>query len=253
MSKKKWFFVIALGMAVCVTLTMAVVLIVWFIGMGNLGVDRSLPVYTAEQVDSTHPGYRRTTVTSGTNVYVRDYDEQRLQLQNFDPTNAIGRTPYGGANIYSISGQPPTAYIAVDDGSEMPAYEVFRNSHWPPFDWRHAKFQAMEYTGIIGRTEHKRTTDPALIEDVVHTLREGTPVSSPPLVVVSGTISNLYGVLLVSDQLPGLVFSPFVYKDPAGPAYLVDGIVAENAGPNQSIQARWIPASPLFTQWLQTP
>ena len=80
-----------------------------------------------------------------------------MQLQNYDPTNAIGRTAFGGGKICSIPGQPPTAYIAVDDGSEMPAYEVFRNSQWPGFDWRHAKFQSLEFTGQIGLMAHKHT------------------------------------------------------------------------------------------------
>lgn len=251
---------IALAMAVCVT-TAAIVLIVfivWTVGLGNIlwsvgltGVDRTLPVYTLQQVPSTHPGYRRTTVTSGTTVYVNDYDEQALQLQNQGPTNAIGRFSYSAAKIYAIDGQKPTAYVAVDVGSEMPAYGVFRNSQQPPFDWRHATFRAMEFTGQIGRTEHKRTTDPSLIDDVVHTLREGTPMTSPALTM--GSISNLCGVLLFSDQLPGLTFCPYVYRDPSGPIYLVESFVMYSANPKQRIQLRWIPVSPLFAKWLETP
>jgi len=221
------------------------------VGLGNMGVDHRLPVYTFEQTTSTHPGYRRTTITSGTAVYVNDYDEYALQLQNTDPTNAVGRTSFGGGKICAIPGQKPTDYVAADVGSEMPAYEVFRNSQLSPFDWRHGKFQAMEYTGPIGRTAHKRTTDPALIEDVVSTLREGTPITSPSL--VAGSISNLYGVYLFSDQLPGLIYCPEVYTDPAGPVYLAESFVMEKADSKQWTEARWIPAGPLFTKWLQTP
>jgi hypothetical protein len=254
MSKKKWLIVIGLGVGLCVVgLVSIAFLISVFLGVGEPPINPLLPVYTTDQVPSTHPGYRRTTATSGTNVYVSDFEEQMLQLQNCDPNNVIGRSPFGGGKICSIPGEPPTAYIAVDEGSEMPAFAVFRNSQWPPFDWRHATFQKMEYTGQIGRTEHKRTTDPALIEDVVRTLRDGTSVTSPPLAAVSGIISNMNGVLLICDQLPGLVFSPCVYKEPSGPAYLVDSFVTLNDYTNKWLQVRWIPASPLFTQWLQTP
>jgi hypothetical protein len=253
MTRKKWLILIALGMAVCVTVTVAIVLIVWFVGFGDTAVDRFLPVHTIDQTASTHPGYRRTTATSGTNVYVCDFEEQMLQLQDYYPNNVIGRSPFGGGKICSIPGQPPTAYIAVDEGSEMPAFAVFRNSQWPPFDWRHATFRSMEYTGQIGVSAHKRTTDPALIEDVIRTLRDGTPVTSPPLAAVSGIISNMNGVWLICDQLPGLAFSPCVYKEPSGPAYLVDSFVTLNDYTNKALQVRWIPASPLFNQWLQTP
>jgi hypothetical protein len=49
-------------MAACVT-TVTIAFIVCFIGLGNMGLDRSLPVYTSEQYSSTHPGYRRITIT----------------------------------------------------------------------------------------------------------------------------------------------------------------------------------------------
>jgi hypothetical protein len=250
MSKKKWLILIALGIAVCVTMA-AGAFIAWFMGLGDMVTDQTLPVYTHGQVPSTHPGYRRTTITCGTSVYVNDYDEYALQLQNPDPANAIGRAPFGNAKVCAIPGQEPTAYLAADVGSEMPAYEVFRNSQLPPFDWRHAKFQAMEYAGTIGRTAHKRTTDPALIEDVVRTLRDGTPITSPSL--VSGSSSNFHGIYLFSDQLPGLIYCPTVYADPAGLVYLAESFVMENATSTQWTQARWIPASPLFTKWVHTP
>ena len=252
MSKKKWLILIAVGMVACVAM-LVTALIAWFFGLGDAGVDRFLPVYTTEQVPSAHPGYRRTTAMSGTNVYVSDFEEQMLQLQDYYPSHVIGRSPFGGGKICSIPGQPLTAYIAVDEGSEMPAFAVFRNSQWPPFDWRHATFRSMEYTAQLGPSAHKRTTNPALIEDVVRTLRDGTSVTSPPLAAVSGIISNMNGVWLICDQLPGLAFNPSVYKEPSGPAYLVDSFVTLNDFTNKWLQVRWIPASPLFNQWLRTP
>jgi hypothetical protein len=259
MTKKKWLILIALGIPVCVAM-LVMVAVVWFFGLGNIlwslgltGVDQTLPVYTTEQVLSSHPGYRRTTATSGTNVYVCDFEEQMLHLQDYDPNHVIGRSPFGNGKICSIPGQPTTAYIAVDEGSEMPAFAVYRNSQWPAFDWRHATFRSMEYTAQLGPSAHKRTTDPALIEDVIHTLRDGTSVTSPPLAAVSGIISNMNTVWLLCDQLPGLAFNPNVYKEPSGPAYLVDSFVTMNDFTNKWLQVRWIPASPLFNQWLQTP
>src|SRR6266404_2306911 len=174
-TKAKWLILIAVGMAVCVAMV-GIVCVAWFFGLGNFKVGGWLPVYKIEQTASAHPGFLRTTVTSGTSVFVSDYDEYALQLQDVEPKNAIGRGPIGGKMVYTITGQKPTDYIAVDEGSEMPAYAVYRNSQLPPFGWRHAKFQAMEYTAPVGPASHKRTTDPALIEDVVSTLRDGTPI-----------------------------------------------------------------------------
>ncbi|MGD0059178.1 MAG: hypothetical protein ABSD58_07145 [Verrucomicrobiia bacterium] len=254
MSKKKWLILIGLGVALCVVALVSIAFLVSvFLVVGAPPINPLLPVYTIDQGASAHPGYRRTTATSGTNVYVSDFEEQMLQLQNYDPNHVIGRSLFGGGEICSIPGQPPTAYIAVDEGSEMPAFAVFRNSQRPPFDWRHATFRSMEYTAQIGPSAHKRTTDPALIEDVIHTLRDGTSVTSPPLAAISGIISNLNGVWLICDQLPGLAFNPNVYKEPSGPAYLVDSFVTLNDFTNKALQVRWIPASPLFNQWLQTP
>jgi len=252
MSKNKWLILIVLGVAACVTMAV-IVAGVWFIIFGDSGVDPTLPVYTTDQTASAHPGYLRTTATSGKSVYVSDYDEHSLQLEDRYPNHVIGRSPFGGGKICSIPGEDPTAYIAVDEGSEMPAFGVYRNTQLPPFDWRHAKFRAMEYTGQIGPSAHKRTTDQALIEDVVRTLSEGTPVTSPALAVVKGSISNLDAVCLSSDQLPGMMFCPNVYKDPAGPVYLVDSFEMEIISTNQWMKVHWIPASPLFTQWLDTP
>jgi hypothetical protein len=244
-SKKKWLILVVLGVALC--LMAVVVVLIWrFVSQGGLPVDYSLPVYTMEQVPSVHSGYRRTTLSSGGAVYVNDYDEYSLRLTNTDPTNAVGRTPVGGGKICAIPGQKPTTYLAADVGSEMPAYEVFRNSQLPPFDWRTATFQKMQLAMPDGPAANKRTTDPALIEDVVRTLSEGTPTTAPSVVA-----TNTHGVYLFSDQLPGLIYCPIVYIDHTGAVYLSESIVIENYS-TLRVQARWIPASPLFTKWVQT-
>lgn len=95
MSKKKWWIVGCLGAAPgWVAVGMAGLW--WFVIQGGRPVDSSLTVYTFQQTASTHPGYRRITITAGTTVYVKDYDEYALQPANNGPTHAIGRTPVGG-------------------------------------------------------------------------------------------------------------------------------------------------------------
>jgi len=70
---------------------------------------------------------------------VSDYEEYGLALLNLDPKHIIAKFGIGG-NICEIPGQPTTAYLAVDEGSEMDAYSPFRNINHPPFNWRTAKF-----------------------------------------------------------------------------------------------------------------
>lgn len=235
---------------------MAVLLLGLATGCGVSSLDPSLPVYTSEQTDSIHPGHRRTTVSTGDAVYVSDLEEQSLQLINVEPKKVVGRSKFGAGRICAIEGQDPSAYLAVDMGSEMPAYEVFRSAKQPPFDWRHAAFQKLRLTVPLGPAANKETTDAALIEDVVRTLRDGTPVD-PPLapfpMTVSASSTGEFGVLLFSDQLPGLVFRPSCYLAPSGEVYLADSLVFTFTRPVPTIQAAWIPASPLFTRWATTP
>lgn len=208
----------------------------------------SLPVYSLEQIDSSRAGYRRTTITSGGTVFVHDFDEYALQLANSDPKQVVGHYGIGG-KICVIEGQSPTAYLAADMGSEMPAYEVFRAERQPPFDWRRATFQTMRLSVLEGPAANKLTTDASVIRDVVLTLRDGKP-AAPFTIETAGLNGNVHSLLLWSDQLPGLVFSASVYFDPAGPVYLAENLTSvEFHGANQSIRASWVPASPSFTQW----
>ena len=249
-AKRKWLMVagavVALGL-----LAIGAVIFVWLKLTEVWPQNRSLPVYGLDQTDSAHPWYRRTTVRLGSTVYVNDFEEASLLLYNVVPTNAIGRSPFGNALACAIDGQTTNDYIAVDCGSEMEAYEVFRNAHRPPFDWRHAKFQAMEFAGTMIHIEHKRSTDLALIADLVHTLSDGPPVTLSLPASVNTT--NLGTVHLFTDELPGLVFCPTVYRDETGSVYLTESIGVEYGNRTQKIHAQWIPASPLLTSWLLTP
>jgi hypothetical protein len=247
MSKKNWLILAVVGTAICLMAAAVVVVIGWFVIQGGPTVDRSLPVYTMEQVASGHDGYRRSILSSGSTVYVNDYDEYPLRLINTDPTDPIGRTPVGGGKICAIPGQQPTAYIAADVGSEMPAYAVFRNTQQAPFDWRNAKFQRMRLAMLLGPAANKLTTDPTLIDDVVRTLSEGVLVTAPSVVA-----TNIHEVCLFSDQLPGLMFCPSVYIDPSGKVYLAQSVAIEDFK-TLKVKAQWIAASPRFTEWAQTP
>ena len=219
-------------------------------------IDPSLPVYTLEQSDSSHAGYRRTVVSSGDVSFVNDFEEQSLQPAEVDPKRVVGRTPLGGGGIRAIAGQDPSAYLAVDVGSEMPAYEVFRNTAHPPFDWRTASFQRMRLARPDGPTANRETTDPALIEEVLRTLREGAPTGAsvtPPEVTDTAVPVGVYGVRLFSDQLPGLIFRPSCYVERTGRVYLAEGMLLTFTRTERSVRADWIPAGPGFSRWVQTP
>ena len=220
---------------------------------------RSLPTYSMKQTDSEHPWYRRTTVRFRSADYVRDFEDAPIWLAYPVPTNVIGRAPFGNARVCSIPGQNPANYIAVDCGSEMEAYEVFRNVKHRPFDWRHAKFQEMDFVGSMMHAEHKRTTDSALIADVVGSLRDGmpTPTGKLPAALTAsqppGAVENLGRLQLYSDGLPGLAFCPMLYWDNTGSVYLAESIGVEYSNRTQQIHANWIPANESFARWLRTP
>ncbi len=248
--KQKWLIVGAVVVAAGLLAVGGLVVIAWIKFDEVPPQYRSLPVYVHDQTDSTHPWHRRSTATCGSAVYVNDFEESALLIQR-SPTNAIGRAPIGNALVCSIEGQSPQDYIAVDCGSEMPAFEVFRNSKRPAFDYRHAKFQVLEYTGRIGRVEHKRSTDPALIAEVVWTLSAGTPTTAE--LPASMTSTNITGLHMFSDQLPGLIFCPLVYNGEAGAIYLAENMGSEFTNRTVKFHARWIPAGSLFTQWVRVP
>ena len=209
-------------------------------------VDPALPVYIHGQTDSTHAGYRHSSVASKDAVFVNDYEEASLQLINSDPTNVVGRAPFGGGKICTISGQPPTDYLAVDVGSAMPAYVVYRNQKLPPFNWRRATFQKLEIALPAGAGGHKSTTDPGVIDDVLRSMKAGTPISGFSVVA-----TNLATIHLFSDQLPGLVFSPTAYLDEDGTVYLSESIYTETSKSAVKIFGHWIPAGQRFAKWAQ--
>lgn len=254
MTKKHWFIiaaVLALG-GIGAALVLALVL-GFFAGheeatSSGLG----LPFFTLDQTASAHAGYRRTTLTSGNDVYVNDYEEAALQLTTSEPKPAIGRYGIGTGNVFAIPGQPTTAYIAGDVGSEMPAYEPYRNVKQPSFDWRNATFREMNFLPPGGRSNWRQSTNAALIAEVVRVLRDGTPVELPAF-PFTGMNTNLTTINLTCDQLPGLLFCPSAYIDGNGTFYLAESQTIDWTPKPAEVHARWILASPLLTEWLKTP
>jgi hypothetical protein len=180
-------------------------------------------------------------------MYVNDYEEYGLRLITCEPRPVIGLRDLG-AKVCAIPGQPTTAYIAADDGGEMPAYEVFRNSKQAPFDWRGTKFREMQITLPNSQRTVLRSSNPELLAAVVRTLDQNTPAD--PSTPVSANLTGLSSIALYSDQLPGLAFCPSVYFDPRGSIYLSENISIQPSKNNTKVSARWVLADQKLTEWL---
>jgi hypothetical protein len=107
-----------------------------------------------------------------------------------------------------------------------------------------------------GPTANKETTDRAILDDVVRTLRDGAladPPPPPPVVSATATPQGVYALLLSSDQLPGIIFRPSVYVTAPDKVYLSDNLLLTFTRTEQSAKGAWIPVSPAFANWVQTP
>ena len=255
MSRKQWFILatalLALG-GIGVALVLALALGLFAGHEEAVGMGPGLPVYTLEQAASSHAGYRHTTLTCGNDVYVSDYEEAALQLANGDPKTAIGRIgTVSDAKLCLIDGQPATGYVAGDCGSEMPAYVPYRNIKQPVFDWRTASFREMTAWRVSQnpRNPYLTTSNAALIAEVVRVLRDGTPVELGGIPFATNT--NLSTIKMTSDQLPGLLFCPSLYFNLNGTIYLAESLTMDWTPKPAELHARWIPASPLLTEWLK--
>ena len=256
MTKKHWLILVAVVVA-CGLIGGALVLALaaGFFGGQELatGADPSLPIYTqGQQVASSHPGYLHDSLTGGGEVYVNDYEEACLQLTFTEPQTVIGLMgSISPARVGAIPGQPVTAYIAVDCGSEMPAYAPYRNIKQPPFDWRTAHFRQMTAFQHYKFGPLVTSTNAALIAEVVRLLREGTPVELKPFPFSGAT--NLTTLNLTCDQLPGMLFCPALCYYGDGNIYLAESLMPDFTVTPPQVRARWIPASLMLTQWLKGP
>jgi len=218
-------------------------------GLGLFGRGSGVGNYKLEQTASSHAGYKHTTLTHGNDVYVNDFEEAALRLTTSEPPTVIGRMGIGIDNVRAIPGQQVTAYVACDVGSEMPAYEPFRNLRQLAFDWRTARFRTMTFAWPAGNHPTVTTTNPELLAEVVRLLRDGTPVSLPAITLADA--SKLGFIRMDSDQLPGLLFCPPVYTDASGTIYLAESLMIDFTASPPQTQARWIPASPTLLEWLK--
>ncbi len=209
-------------------------------GIGVLGCEQEslLPHYAMDQTDSSHPGYRRTTLTSGSTVYVSDYEEYPFQSMSMTFTDVVGHVGSGEdrGDVAAVDGQDPNSYVVINEG--MYPDGIYRNIKTPPFNWRTAKFQTMGFAHPVGPGAQKTTTDPALINEVLSVLRDGSTVTLP--VSVNITNADLGNLLLTSKQLPGLYFGPFVYMDKTGGIYLTYHVAVPE----------WRAAGPLLSKWV---
>jgi hypothetical protein len=224
----------------------------YFFGQQEAG-GPGLRLYTmGQQTASEHPGYLHDSVTGGGEIYVHDYEEACLQLNFTEPQTVIGfMGSISPAKVGAIPGQPVTAYIAVDCGSEMPAYVPYRDLKQPPFDWRTATFRQMSASRQYKFGPPATTTNAALIAEVVRVLRDGSPVELNPF-PFSGT-TNLTTINLTSDQLPGMLFCPALCYYNDGNIYLAESLIPDFTVSPPRVRARWIPASPRLTEWLKGP
>jgi hypothetical protein len=255
MSKKNWLILAAIlavvGIGGLVVLALAVG---FFFGHEEaVGNNPGLPVYTTAQSASSHAGYLHDSLTGGGEVYVHDAEEYCLEIATADPKPVVGRLgAFGNSTVCAIPGQPVTAYVAGDCGGEMPAFVPYRNLKQPPFDWRNASFCEMNFLPPGGRSNWRQSTNAALIAEVVRVLREGAPVELPGI-PFTGTNADLSALKLTCDQLPGLLFCPAVYFHGYGTIYLAESETIDWTPKPAQVHARWIPASPLLTEWLKTP
>jgi hypothetical protein len=255
MSKKHWFILAAIlavgGIGVLLVLALALGFFAGHVEAPG-GGDR-LPVFImGQQTASSHPGYLHDTLTGGGEVYVSDYEEACLQLTEAEPQTVIGLMgSISPAKVGAVPGQSNNAYIAMDCGSEMPAYVPYRNVKQPPFDWRTATFRQMTAFQKYKFGPLVTTTNAALMAEVVRVLRDGTPVELNRFPFSGAT--NLVTLNLTCDQLPGMLFCPALCYYGDGKIYLGESLMPDFTGKTPQVRARWIPASPMLTQWLKGP
>ncbi len=251
MPVKKRFIVLIAAAVLCLATAGVLAVGLWFFTATGTTDVPGMRVYRTDQVDSSHAGYRRSTMTAGDDVYINDYEEAALRLVNPDPETLFAlKGNFGHSKVCAIAGQPTTAYVAGDDGSEMPAFVVYRHNGQPPFDWRSATFREMTLYAPRATNSGLKTNDPELLAEVVALLRDGKPVDLPDISMADA--ASMVTLDMATDQLPGMFFSPVLRNGPDGTLYVAESLMYDpSSGPAQ-LKANWIPVSPKLVEWLQS-
>ncbi len=192
----------------------------------------NVPVYTMSQQPSAYPNFTMTILTLGSQTYVSDYTEFRLQASSSSYSMRIGRTN-DGFDIYRVPGQDPKDYL-VTSGDMMPNF-IFRNSQLPPFDPQQAGIDEIQFRGSAN-PQLRSSHDPALIAEVLQSLQQ--PWQPNPAGGQSSITTTLY---LASSQLRGLQYILYAARDAQGNIYLE----------NFNDPGYHVPAGSLLTQWIQ--
>ena len=130
MSKKKWNILVAAGIGLgLLGMALLLVLVFGFFAFiagheETTGAASLLPIYTMDQSVSSHAGYRRNTMASGSDVFVNDYEEDCLQLANPEPSTVVGHLgSMGVIKICSIPGQPVRSFdkLRMTQGEKAPS------------------------------------------------------------------------------------------------------------------------------------
>lgn len=226
--KRPLVWIIGIALCICVLLIAGIVIVFFFPGLLN----PFMPLYSFKMTPSTHVGYTHYTLTHGNTTYVSDYEEYALSSPGND--HEIGQT-FSGMRLIEISGQGQ--YIVVY--SFMDQVAVFRDSQASAIDLSTAGVTEMKLASLAyapGLSPEKDTQDSEIIQEVVSTLTEGTPIVSP----VGGTPDCLY---LSGGLLIGMQYCVGVYMDASGQVYLA----------HDTLSKEWFEAGPLFTEWATTP
>ncbi len=233
MSRRKWFILGAVGIALCVCVIPLIAVAIYFFRPALF--NPLLPVYDYKVVSSSHTGYSHQTLILGGTTYESDYAEYALSSPGSD--HQIGQTA-SGMRLYEVYGQKN--YVVLYDFMDQVA--VFRNSQQPALDLKTAGITGMKLASLAyapGMGPEKDTSDPQLIKYVITTLTDDTPVAASS----SGSNIQKYCLYLSGGSLYGMQYCAGVYVDQAGQVYLA----------RDSLTKDWFQADPLFSAWVKTP
>src|SRR5258706_3598228 len=232
MSRRKWFILGAVGIALCVCVIPLIAVAIYFFRPALF--NPLLPVYDYKVVSSSHTGYSHQTLILGGTTYESDYAEYALSSPGSD--YQIGQTA-DGMRLYEVYGQKN--YVVLYDFMDQVA--VFRNSQQPALDLKTAGITGMKLASLAyapGMGPEKDTDDPQLIQYVITTLTAGTLVTASSL----GSNIQKYCLYLSGGDLYGMQYCAGVYVDQRGQVYLA----------HDALTKEWIRASPLLSEWVKT-